>query len=269
VDFTEADLRNVNFLEADLSHANLTDAQIGKTVFGATNLTETRGLECCWHYANSVIDHSTLIKSGKLPLPFLRGCGVPDRLIEYAASLWSRPIQFYSCFVSHSSKDHNFAEQLYADLQDNGVPCWFAPHKIQPGKRLHDQSDHAIRLYDRLLLILSDNSMKSEWVKTEIAYGRRKEINEGRQVLFPISLVPFSQIKDWKCLESDTGTDLSREIRQYYILDFSNWKERRSYERTLEHLVEALKMNRQRAAVQEVMSSNARALGTYQSPPKK
>jgi hypothetical protein len=49
------------------------------------------------------------------------------------------------------------------------VRCWFAPHDVQGGRKLHDQIDHAIRIYDRLLLILSDHSMNSEWVKTEIA----------------------------------------------------------------------------------------------------
>jgi hypothetical protein len=53
--------------------------------------------------------------------------------------------------------------------------------------------------------------MNSEWVKTEIAHARRKELNEGRQVLFAISLVPFAAIRDLKCFDSDTGTGL-REL---------------------------------------------------------
>jgi hypothetical protein len=47
------------------------------------------------------------------------------------------------------------------------VRCWFAPHDIQSGKKLHEQIDEAIRLHDKLLLILSPHSMQSEWVKTE------------------------------------------------------------------------------------------------------
>lgn len=38
----------------------------------------------------------------------------------------------------------------------------------------------AIRAHDRLLLILSEDSMNSEWVKTEIANAREKERREGR-----------------------------------------------------------------------------------------
>lgn len=40
-----------------------------------------------------------------------------------------------------------------ADLQANGVRCWFAPHHMQPGKKVHEQIDAAIRVYDRLLLM--------------------------------------------------------------------------------------------------------------------
>jgi hypothetical protein len=35
----------------------------------------------------------------------LRGCGVPDEFIAQIASLFIKPIQFYSCFISYSSKD--------------------------------------------------------------------------------------------------------------------------------------------------------------------
>jgi hypothetical protein len=65
------------------------------------------------------------------------------------------------------------------------VRCWFAPHDIQGGRKLHEQIDQAIRIHERLLLILSSHGMQSEWVKTEIAKARQREVQEQRQVLFP------------------------------------------------------------------------------------
>jgi hypothetical protein len=82
------------------------------------------------HLGPSTIDHRTLLKSGRLPLAFLRGCGLPDTLIDYLPSLLSEAIEFYSCFISYSTKDREFAERLHADLQNKGVRCWFAPHDI-------------------------------------------------------------------------------------------------------------------------------------------
>jgi hypothetical protein len=133
-----------------------------------------------------------------------------------------------------SNKHQEFADRLYADLQNKGVRCWFAPHDIQAGKKIHEQIDEAIRVYDRLLLILSDHSMKSEWVKTEIAHARQKELNENRRVLFPLGVVPFDAIKALKNFDADTGKDSAREIREYFIPDFSNWKDHDSYSKAFE-----------------------------------
>jgi hypothetical protein len=107
------------------------------------------------------------------------------------------PIQFYSCFISYSGKDQGFADRLYADLQNNGVRCWFAPHHLQSGKKLHEQIGEAIRTYDKLLLILSQDSMNSEWVKTEISKARKREVREDKRMLFPVSLVSFETLRDW------------------------------------------------------------------------
>jgi TIR domain len=123
------------------------------------------------------------------------GGGVPDNFIEYMASLTGKTIEFYSCFISYSTKDQDFADRLDADLQNNGVRCWFAPHDIRGGKKIHEQIDAAIRMHERLLLILSVDSMKSPWVKTEIHKARKREIAEKRRILFPVSIVPFAHVK--------------------------------------------------------------------------
>jgi len=150
-----------------------------------------------------------------------------------------------SCFISYSTVDQEFAQQLYNDLQNHGVHCWYAQHDIRGGRKLYEQIDAAVRLNDRLLLVLSDHSMNSEWVKTEIAYARQKELAENRQVLFPISLVPFERIQGWKCFDADTGKDSAREIREYFIPDFSNWRDHDSYQVAFQRLVRDLRPEQQ------------------------
>ena len=135
-------------------------------------------------------------------------------------ALSSCPGQAPSCFISYSTKDQSFADRLHADLQNMGVRCWFAPHDIQGGKKIHEQIDEVIRVYDRLLLILSAHSMNSEWVKTEIAKARKRELQEKRRMLFPIRLVDFDTLRDWECLDADSGKDSAREIREYFIPEF-------------------------------------------------
>jgi DNA-binding CsgD family transcriptional regulator len=157
-------------------------------------------------------------KGGSTREPFLRGARVP------------RPVQFHSCFISYSTRDREFAERLHADLQAKGVRCWFAPHDMKGGDRLHDQIDRAIEVHDRLLLLLSEASVASKWVEAEIRKALAKEQREARRVLFPISAVPFEQIENWKCFDSDTGEDLARKVREYFIPDFSRWKDSGRYE---------------------------------------
>jgi hypothetical protein len=157
-------------------------------------------------------------------------------------SLVGAAFEFYSCFISYSGKDQEFADRLFADLQQQGVRCWFAPHHVQAGKKLHEQIDVAIRLHEKLLLILSPESINSEWVKTEIAKARKREITEGKRVLFPIRLnIPFEQLQEWECFDADRGKDSAREIREYYIPDFTKWKDHDLYQEEFKKLVRDLK----------------------------
>lgn len=60
---------------------------------------------------------------GRIRDAFLRGCGVPESFIAQIPALVAamQPIQFYSCFISYSSKNQEFAECLHADLRAKGV----------------------------------------------------------------------------------------------------------------------------------------------------
>jgi len=119
------------------------------------------------------------MSSGKISEIFLRGAGVPDVLIEYLLSLTNQPIRYYSCFISYSSKDETFAQRLHADLQEKGVRCWFAPEDMKIGDKVRSTIDQSIRVHDKLLVILSENSMPSNWVEDEGILPLRKKRNVG------------------------------------------------------------------------------------------
>lgn len=225
-------------------------ARMSACYFQGVDLSQAQGLELVEHVARSSVDIETIyVSKGQIPASFLRGAGVPENFITYMKSLTGTALEFYSCFISYSTKDQTFADRLYADLQAKGVRCWFAPHDIQGGRKVHEQIDQAIRVYDKLLLILSEASMSSNWVKTEIANARAREQQQNRQMLFPISLVPFDRIRVWKCFDADTGIDSAREIREYFVPDFSNWKDHDAYARAFERLLRDLKAGpRQTAA---------------------
>jgi hypothetical protein len=242
-DLSKADLGGANLNGANLTKADLTEASVGWTLFTDVDLGVARELETVHHRGPSSIGIDTIYKSGgKIPDIFLRGAGIPDNFISYIGSLVSKPIEFYSCFISYSTKDQEFADRLYADLQAKGVRCWFAAHQMKGGKTIHEQIDEAIRLHDRVLLILSRASMRSDWVNMEIATARTREKKEKRRVLFPVGLVSFKAIKEWKSIDADLGTDSARAIRECFIPDFSGWKDdHNAYKREFEGLLEALK----------------------------
>jgi len=241
-DLTGADCFGANFSRSTLSGADFTGALLEGTVFGDVDLSDVEGLENVLHEGPCTVGIDTIYRSkGKIPESFLRGTGVPDDFITYAKSLITNPIEFYSCFISYSTKDQEFADRLHADLQSKGVRCWFARHDAKGGRKLHEQIDEAIRLHDKLLLILSPHSIESEWVKTEIAKARRREVRDRRRVLFPIRLAPFETLRDWECFDADTGKHSAREIREYFIPDFSNWKDHDSFQKAFQRLLNDLK----------------------------
>jgi len=245
--FRDADLRMANLTRAEIIFADFSGATFGYTTLADLDLSTARGLDTVRHKYPSPIGIDTIMRSFReVPEAFLRGVGVPETLISYLPSLLNTPIQFYSCFISYSTSDQEFADRLYADLQHKGIRCWFAPHDVQAGKKIHEQIDDAIRVYDRLLLLVSEHSMKSEWVKTEIAHARQKEVKEQRRVLFPIGLAPFAHIREWKCFDADTGKDSAREIREFYIPDFSDWKSNDSYQKAFLSLMRDLVVEEKR-----------------------
>ena len=233
VNLSGALLRGAYLIEADLIGANLSVADAGWTVFGNVDLSVAKGLDTVRHGGPSTIGIDTIYRSrGNIPDVFLRGAGVPDSFIEYIASLVGRPIQFYSCFISYSSKDQDAADRLHADLQSKGIRCWFAPEDMKIGDRIRQRIDEAIRLYDKLLLILSEHSMDSDWVEKEVETAFEEERRRKRTVLFPIRL-------DDLVMETDQAW--AADIRRTrHIGDFRRWKDHDAYQEAFARLVRDL-----------------------------
>jgi hypothetical protein len=182
---TGANLTLARLSEADLTGANLSHVLFLDTIFGNTDLTAVQGLETCIHDGPSILDPRVLARSGPLPLAFLRGCGWPETFIENLPSLLGEPIQYDSLFISYASHDQAFAEHLHADLQNKGVRCWYAPEDMKIGDEFRSRIDASIHLHDCLLLILSEHSIKSQWVQKEVETAFEKEKKTTVSSCFP------------------------------------------------------------------------------------
>lgn len=226
----------------NLNEADLTQATIGHTIFGDIDLRLVKGLETVKHNAPSTIGMDTIMLSqGNIPNTFLRDAGIPPSIIEAIPSLISslKPIDFYSCFISYSSKDQEFAECLHADLQRKGVRCWFAPNDLRIGDRFADRIEESIRTYDKLLIVLSENSVRSTWVEDECRAALEKE-NRFREeqlldktVLFPIKLD--------EAIKEATSQWVCKIRRERHIGDFTRWKSHDEYQKAFDRLLRDLK----------------------------
>ena len=198
-------------------------------------MTRAKGLETCRHHGPSTIDHRTLQRSGPLPLAFLRGVGLPDNLIDYLPSLLNQPIQFYSCFISYSSKDQEFAERLHADLQAKGVRCWFAPHDMPIGAKIlrrHRRGDPAA----------------GQGAAGAVRGRDRQRLGRGRGDAQPWTR--SASASSSCCSRSASTTPCwrpseawARLLRgQRNIGDFTRWKDHDAYSKGLERLLRDLKV---------------------------
>lgn len=254
-----ADLSRTILIGADLSgallgEANLSQAFTGYSVFTDIDLSQTKGLDTVQSRGPSYIDTHTLHKSqSQIPEFFLRSCGFSDWEIEntklYQTNLDpvtltdilykihqlrdEGVIQLYSCFISYTNKDETCARQLHDDLQNNSVRCWFAPENMKIGDEIRPRIDQSIRLHDKLLLILSKNSIKSHWVKDEVENALNLERERGKSVLLPIRL-------DDAVMKSDVWW--ARQIRDTrHIGDFTHWQDEGGYQEGFGRLLEDLK----------------------------
>jgi TIR domain/Pentapeptide repeats (8 copies) len=228
---TDALLGGANLLGANLSGANLDRAYLYETLFSDTNLADARGLKTCRYAGPCTVDHRTLFDYGTLPQEFLQGVGLPESLITYLPSLASNGIH-YSCFISYSNKDHEFAQKLYTFLQAKGVRCWFAPHDLPIGAKTWDSIDQAIEVQDKLLLVLSKNSIASDWVEDEVSKAFAEERSRGTIVLFPI------RIDDHVMMTDEAWARKLRDQRN--IGDFQSWLDDKAFNEACKRILKDL-----------------------------
>jgi len=221
------------FHRCALDESDFSASTLLNSTFAGVSLENVRGLDNIFFSRKNSIGIDTFFDSGGLPDSFLRGAGAPEEFIQYAASLVGKAIEYYSCFLSHSSKDDEFVRRLYNDLQAKNVRTWFAPEDLKIGDRFRSRIDESIRIHDKLVLILSANSVASDWVETEVESALERERKEGKEILFPIAIDDegFTSQQSW-------AADIRRKR---HIGDFRKWKSHDDYTNAFDRLVRDLK----------------------------
>jgi hypothetical protein len=54
-------------------------------------------------------------------------------------------------------------------------------------------------------------------------------------------LVAFKDIRAWEQFNADLGEDTAKEVREFFLPDFSDWKNHDAYQQSFEKVLLALK----------------------------
>ncbi len=240
-----ATLYGADLRKAQLSGTDFAGAQAWGTVF-ANDLSEAIGLDDVVHDGPSNLGVASVLSfKDNLPEKFLRGCGLRDEEIAYFRSQIGKPDRFYDCFISYSTKDDEFATRLYNDFQKAGIRCWKWNEDAKTGQNLWSEIDHAIRKFDKLVLIASESSLKSPYVADEIERAIAKEhkliiaADKGEwigdtSVIFPVKLDDYI-LNEWV---DKRKVDVTKKV----IANAKDWKtDHKAYQKVLNKLVEDLK----------------------------
>jgi hypothetical protein len=87
-----------------------------------------------------------------------------------------------SIFLSHSHEDKAFAKRLASDMQSAGLIVWVDEAEINIGESLLERIRVGIDNVDYLAVILSPESVQSEWVQHEVEQAMNQQI-QGRQIM--------------------------------------------------------------------------------------
>jgi hypothetical protein len=167
----------------------------------------------------------------------LQGLRLGSRLLSnstFTKVIGGWPVQtpYYTCFLSYSTSDAEFARRLHAELGLLGIDCWFDEEHLGTGQELRQRVYDAILQRDKLLLVLSEHSMASNWVKFEVEACIELEDQHKREVLFPIRLDDAIM---------DRGKGWAAAVRQKRIGDFRGWRDPVAYHHAFLRLLRDLR----------------------------
>lgn len=128
-----------------------------------------------------------------------------------------------SIFVSFSHSDEEFVRRLDERLRVHGIYPWVDFNDTNPDGRLYDQIEHAVLTADKLLLVFSETSKDSEWVKAEVRLAFKKLADKDLKKLRVLLLSSPAEFGQWQCLD-DKGVNLSGRLLEWRQIDFSGWR---------------------------------------------
>jgi len=110
---------------------------------------------------------------------------------------------------------------------------WYFPENAKWGEPVWGEIDRSIKVYDKLIVVCSENSLQSGPVNREIERALNREDKEGKGILFPIRIDDYI-FDTW---EHERKADVLRKV----VGDFSGWdKDAVKYDKAFDKLLKGL-----------------------------
>lgn len=106
-----------------------------------------------------------------------------DRIVQ---ARYSNTKKGKKIFISHSSKDKTFARWIGTDLKESGHNPWLDEWEIKIGESIPTKISEGVKVADFVIVILSENAVKSNWVEKEWQNKYWDEVNSGEIHILPI-----------------------------------------------------------------------------------
>ncbi|MCX8058639.1 MAG: toll/interleukin-1 receptor domain-containing protein, partial [Spirochaetes bacterium] len=91
-------------------------------------------------------------------------------------------------FISHSSKDHEFVNELVKKLRKDNIDLFVDDLDIKVGDHIKEKIDQGLEECDFFMVILSKNSLQSKWVEEEIDIATLKKLSGKNIKILPVIL---------------------------------------------------------------------------------
>lgn len=89
-------------------------------------------------------------------------------------------------YLSYAKQDEAFARNLAEQLRVRGFSVWNSGAEIFPGDNVWLQTSAALKKSKAMIVLISPDSMRSEWVRREIEYALGDSNYQGR--VFPVHI---------------------------------------------------------------------------------
>ncbi len=126
----------------------------------------------------------------------------------------------WTIFLSHSCKDNKFAHWLYRKLCSANLSVWYDKYEILIGDSVVQRIEMGLEGTEFLIVIVSPESVKSNWIKAELEPKILQQITEQKITILPIvlgkidhgNISPFLRGKKWIRFSRNGSDEQFREL---------------------------------------------------------